>query len=96
MGLKAAWQHTHLPKDALVLLAQIDEGVAGLAMPYVWQASFAANAQVVADDLGAPACPHIVIATNGLALTHEAKVQSWANELPAVNTGNSNLNFKHS
>lgn len=40
-----------LPEDALVFLLQVDEGVASLAVPDVWQASLDTQAQVVADDL---------------------------------------------
>lgn len=50
-------------------------------MPQVWQASLAAQAEVVADDLGAPARPHIVVAANGLSLSHEAKVKGGTNEI---------------
>jgi hypothetical protein len=51
----------HLPEDTLVLLAQVDEGVGGLGVPDVGQACLAAQAQVVADNLGAPACPHVIV-----------------------------------
>ena len=40
-----------LPEDALVFLLQVNEGVASLAVPDVWQASLDTQAQVVADDL---------------------------------------------
>ena len=44
-----------LPEDALVLLAQVDKGVGGLAVPDVGEAGLDAEREVVADDLDAPA-----------------------------------------
>mmetsp|Transcript_21620 Transcript_21620/g.59967 ORF Transcript_21620/g.59967 Transcript_21620/m.59967 type:complete len:261 (-) Transcript_21620:306-1088(-) len=68
-----------LPKDALVFLAQVGEGVGGLGVPYIGEASLASQAKMVTDDLGAPASPHVVISPNGLALPHEPKVHGRAN-----------------
>lgn len=40
-----------LPEDAIVLLFEVHEGVAGLAMPDVWKTSLDTQAQMVTDHL---------------------------------------------
>ena len=72
---------TDLPEDSLVLLLEVDKGVGGLAVPQVGKASLAPKAKVVADDLGAPASPHVVVAANGLPLSHQAEVHGRPNKL---------------
>ena len=32
-------------------------------------------------DLAAPACPHVIVASDGLAISHEAKVHGRADEI---------------
>jgi hypothetical protein len=100
-----------LPEDALVLLLEVYERVAGLAVPDVGQPCLNAQTQVIADDLHAWACthahtmmievarrllllrvvrccyldtpssPHVVVASNGLAVAHEAEVHGGADEV---------------
>ena len=50
-------------------------------MPQVWEASLASEPQVIADDLGAPSGPHVIIAANGLPLSHQAEVHGRPDQL---------------
>ena len=40
-----------MPEDAVVLLLEVDKGVAGFAVPDVWQTSLDSQSQVITDDL---------------------------------------------
>mmetsp|Transcript_2914 Transcript_2914/g.7652 ORF Transcript_2914/g.7652 Transcript_2914/m.7652 type:complete len:230 (+) Transcript_2914:131-820(+) len=75
------WDDFLLPEDSLVLLLQVGEGVAGLAVPDIGEAGLDSEREVVANNLGAPARPHVVVPSEGLPVAHQTKVHGWSDDL---------------